>query len=218
MWQLLVGIIAIILIVRFATRKSNTDPRWNKGTRQPRRPQPEESNLKWIWDPNRQLWVREDQIGKLPPVPESSGQAAPPTTNNIEEYQVATDDEINFARTYQARYLLTKNELYNYKLLKPIADAKGYVICPKVRLLDIIEPIRGQKKYKALFYKVQAKHVDFVICDQGMHIKAIIELDDSSHDRQDRQERDRFVNLILTSVGYKVIHTRQITDNIFENI
>lgn len=124
----------------------------------------------------------------------------------------------NIIESYRARYLLTKNELYNYKLLKPIADAKGYVICPKVRLLDIIEPIRGQKKYKTLFYKIQAKHVDFVICDQGMHIKAIIELDDSSHDRQDRQERDRFVNLILTSVGYKVIHTRQITENIFENI
>lgn len=47
-----------------------------------------------------------------------------------------------------------------------------------------------------------------------MNIKAIVELDDSSHNRQDRKERDDFVDLILRSVGYKVIHTKYIDYNI----
>lgn len=126
--------------------------------------------------------------------------------------------EIDYGTAYQARYLLTRNEWYQYKKLKEIADIKGYVICPKVRLLDIIEPRKGERKYKTLFYKIQAKHVDFLICDKDMHIKAIIELDDNSHNEQDRKERDAFVTAILQSVGYKVIHTRYIDNSILDTV
>lgn len=137
--------------------------------------------------------------------------------NPKEEHDIKKDNyEINYKEAYQARRLFTKNEWQNYKKLREVAEVKGYIICPKVRLLDIIEPRRGEKKYKTLFYKVQAKHVDFVICDQDMSIKAIIELDDSSHNSKDRIERDQFVDLILKSVGYKVIHTRYINYDILD--
>ena len=118
----------------------------------------------------------------------------------------------NFSKSYQAKYLLTRNEWYEYKKLKPMADSRGLVICPKVRLLDIIEPRKGEN-YRSLMGRIQSKHVDFVLCDQDLHIKAILELDDSSHDRKDRQERDQFVDQILTGAGYKVIHTRSITED-----
>jgi very-short-patch-repair endonuclease len=83
---------------------------------------------------------------------------------------------------------------------------------PKVRLLDLIEPRRGEGFMSALG-KIQSKHVDFVICDQNLYIKAIVELDDKSHDQPDRQERDRFVDDVLTSVGYTVIRTRAVTED-----
>ena len=118
----------------------------------------------------------------------------------------------DYSKSYQARQLLTKNEWHEHKKLSEYAAEKGLRICPKVRLLDIIEPKKGEKDYLALRGKIQSKHVDFVICDQNMHIKAILELDDNSHDRKDRQERDAFVDQILTSVGYIVIHTRGITE------
>jgi len=88
----------------------------------------------------------------------------------------------------------------------------------KVRLLDIVEPKRGEKKYKTLLYKIQAKHIDFLICDKDMHIKTVVELYDSSHNSQDRIERDEFVDMVLKSVGYKVIHTKYITPNILDGI
>lgn len=145
---------------------------------------------------------------------------ATPELSTIEPKEESREElqEIDYTTAYQSRYLLTKNEWYQYKKLKEIADAKGYVICPKVRLLDIIEPRKGAKKYKTLFYKIQAKHVDFLICDRDMHIRAIIELDDNSHDEQERKERDAFVTLILQSVGYKVIHTRYIDNSILDTI
>lgn len=117
-----------------------------------------------------------------------------------------------FQGKYCKKYLLTKNEYFEFQKLKKIALTKGYIICPKVRLLDLIEPKKGDPKYKTLFYKIQAKHVDFVICDQNLYVKAILELDDNSHNQPNRIERDEFVDLILKDVGYTVIRTRSITD------
>lgn len=132
--------------------------------------------------------------------------------------QEAIVGEVDYTKSYQAKYLLSKNEWYQYKKLKELTDAKGFVICPKVRLLDIIEPRKGERKYKTLFYKIQAKHIDFLICDEDMHIKAIIELDDNSHNSQERKERDIFVDTVLKSVGYKVVHAKSITPDILNNI
>lgn len=127
------------------------------------------------------------------------------------EYHFDTDTD--YTQSYQAKYLLTKNEWYEYRKLKEYAGKMNLQVCPKVRLLDIIEPRSGSNNYMALIGKIQSKHVDFVICDQNLYIKAILELDDNSHNRADRQERDHFVDEILSSVGYKVIRTRSITED-----
>lgn len=66
--------------------------------------------------------------------------------------------------------------------------------------------------------KVQSKHVDFVICTRDMRIKAVLELDDSSHDQPGRRARDQFVDEVLNGVGYKVIHTRSITEHTLEDL
>lgn len=118
---------------------------------------------------------------------------------------------------YQARYLLTKNEWYEYKKLKGYAAAKGLQICPKVRLLDIVEP-RKSDAYMSYLGKIKSKHVDFLICDQDLRIKGILELDDNSHDVASRKDRDLMVDEILRDVGYIVIHTRSITENTLDPI
>ena len=141
------------------------------------------------------------------------------TTKQPEEPQeVGESPQEDYSKSYQAKYLLTKNEWYEHKKLQKLAAERGLVICPKVRLLDIIEPRKGEKNYKSLFYKVQAKHVDFLICDKAMHIKAVLELDDNSHKQKDRQARDAFVDQILTGVGYKVIRTHSITETTLDEI
>ena len=120
---------------------------------------------------------------------------------------------IDYSKSYQKKMLFTKNEWYAHKKLQELAGEKGFVICPKVRLLDIIEPRSGEKNYMSLMGKIQSKHVDFVICNSSMKVLGVVELDDNSHDRQDRKERDQFVDEILQSVGYKVVHTRGIQEN-----
>ena len=121
--------------------------------------------------------------------------------------------KIDYTQAYQKRYLLTRNEWSEYKKLRLFAEEQGWIVCPKVRVLDLIEPRKGHKQYITLINKVQSKHLDFVICDKDLHIKAIVELDDNSHDRADRKGRDEFLQTILESVGYKVIHTKAVTED-----
>lgn len=139
-----------------------------------------------------------------------------PQQGSIKEEK--TDLKTDYSQSYQRKYLLTKNEYREYMTLRKLAEEKNLIICPKVRLLDIIEPRKGEKDYKSLFFKVQAKHVDFVVCDKELRIKAVLELDDNSHNQKDRQARDTFVNQILTSVGYKVIHTRSVTETTLDGL
>lgn len=122
------------------------------------------------------------------------------------------------AGAYQKNWLFTYNEKDAYQKLKPIAEQLGYTVFTKVRLLDLVTPIKGNPKYKTYFYKIQAKHVDFVLCDEKLVARCIIELDDKSHDTEVRQKRDNFVDEVLKSVGYKIIHTRTITDELKEKI
>lgn len=123
----------------------------------------------------------------------------------------------DYSKSYQQKWLLTKNEWYAHKKLRELAEKKNLIICPKVRLLDIIEPRNGQKNYMALMGKIQSKHIDFVVCNSNMKILGVVELDDGSHNKQDRKERDQFVDQILTGVGYKVVHIHFVDEHTLDS-
>lgn len=148
----------------------------------------------------------------------SSKNVKPISTEETQLESINNAMPFEYTGKYQKKYLLTKNEYSEYKKLKEYANIRNLQICPKVRLLDLIEPKRGEPKYKTLFYKIQAKHVDFVICDQNLYIKAIVELDDNSHNQTDRKTRDEFVDSVLKDVGYTVIRTRSITETTLDVI
>lgn len=119
---------------------------------------------------------------------------------------------------YQKRNLLTKNELIFYKALYPIATKNKLMLLSKVRLADLIEPLKGSENRQASLNKIIQKHVDFVLCDSTkINPVLIIELDDATHDRADRQQRDNFVDQALESARIPILHTRTI-DKLEENI
>jgi len=91
---------------------------------------------------------------------------------------------------------MTRAELKFYHALKSVTQNR-YQIAPKVRLGDIItcDEVNWHKGYGP---KISAKHIDFVLYDEKTsEILCCIELDDSSHNRLERQERDKFVNKAL---------------------
>jgi hypothetical protein len=109
---------------------------------------------------------------------------------------------------YQRRgELFTPAERVFYEQL---AEAVGdrYEIFGKVRLADVIEPREGLDKSErqGALNRITSKHLDFVLAIPGsMIIVCAIELDDASHRRQDRIDRDEFVDGALAYADVPLI-------------
>lgn len=107
---------------------------------------------------------------------------------------------------YVARgQLVTKPELRFYKsLVKAVQD--DWEIFAMVRIADLLRVEKGSKNYRKWLNKILAKHIDFVLCDPGtLEPKVCIELDDVSHNRPDRIERDIFVNQAFDAAGLPLL-------------
>jgi hypothetical protein len=72
-----------------------------------------------------------------------------------------------------------------------------------------VEVQHWARRDKTNWYRIQAKCVDFVLCEaHDFAPRLVIELDDRSHDRPDRRERDAFVDEVLASAGIPILHAR----------
>ena len=82
------------------------------------------------------------------------------------------------------------------------ALGEGYRVCPKVRVADAIsvrKPLpRGE--WQRAFNRISSKHFDFILCrSTDLEIACAVELDDSTHQRNDRQERDMFLGEVCSA-------------------
>lgn len=103
-------------------------------------------------------------------------------------------------------YLLTAAERSFYEVLCGIAGDQLHVF-PKVRLLDLFYLPKGTENIQSHKNRVMSKHVDFLLCDrENIAPLLVIELDDSSHEREDRKERDTFVDKALGAASLPILH------------
>ena len=103
-------------------------------------------------------------------------------------------------------YLLSKAEQSFYGVLRT-ATRDRYAVFAKVRLLDLVYIPRGVEKPQAHRNRVMSKHADFVLCDpKTLKPLLVIELDDASHQRQKRQDRDAFVDRVMQAAGLPLLH------------
>jgi len=99
---------------------------------------------------------------------------------------------------------LSVAELSFYRVLQT-ALGDRVTISPKVNLADIFFVARPNEN-QGYRNKIDRKHVDFLICDPtSMKPLCGIELDDSSHARQDRQTRDEFVDRVFDVAGLPLV-------------
>ena len=112
--------------------------------------------------------------------------------------------------------LLSEAELNFYRLLLKVlahpSDPQGSpqaVVMTKVSVSDLVKVRKGlgQSSYRSAFNRIKSKHVDFVLCEpESMRVVCVIELDDKSHRRQDRQTRDELMDSIYAAVGLPILH------------
>jgi len=124
----------------------------------------------------------------------------------------------DITKLYDPVPILTDREFEFYERLRPVAEEFGLQIFTKIRLADLIVPKPKAENpfWMECFNKIRSKHIDFALADENAAIVMLIELDDSTHDRPDRAERDDFVNAVLENTGYILIRTYGETDVITE--
>lgn len=107
---------------------------------------------------------------------------------------------------YQKKwYLLSPAERDFYQALCQALENR-YLIFTKVRLLDLLWLPQNLPNRQTHMNRVQAKHVDFVLCHpQTVAPALVIELDDASHRLPERQERDIFLNEVLQAAGIPLL-------------
>jgi len=96
------------------------------------------------------------------------------------------------------------NFFFNLKVV--IGDTAQ--IFSKVKLSDLFYAKTGDfGKNRSYNNRIDRKHVDFLLCDPET-LKPIlgIELDDKSHQRADRKERDDFVNHVFEAAKLPLMH------------
>ena len=103
-------------------------------------------------------------------------------------------------------YFLLQAERSFFGVLKK-SVAGELIVLSKVRLAGVVYVEKGTGAWQLFFNRIQSKHVDFVLCTlDTIQPVLVIELDDSSHDRKDRHDRDAFVNEALAAAGLPILH------------
>jgi very-short-patch-repair endonuclease len=99
---------------------------------------------------------------------------------------------------------LSPTEFSFYKVLSSVGGTR-LTIQSKVRLADVFFVARPNENF-AFFNRIAQKHLDFLVCD-SITMKPIIgvELDDSTHKRNNRQERDDFVERVCEVAGLPLL-------------
>jgi hypothetical protein len=110
---------------------------------------------------------------------------------------IPTTPEKSVVYPYRVRDdFLSRAEASFYHVLKSMMGER-LLIFPKVSLAEIFFVSQNQD-YQSYQNKIDRKRVDFLLCDpKTLKPVLAIELDDASHQRPDRQERDEFVEKVF---------------------
>lgn len=151
-------------------------------------------------------------------------------SNKIEKCN--SDSPISYKKYYKPKiYITTLNEMKFYNVLLEIAKELDYILFSQVSLYNIVS-MQNNLDYSThtkYFNKIASKSIDFVLVDKKCRIRLCIELDDSSHKKQSRIQRDKFINELFKeleidllrypvyNVYYKDTLKRKIQENIKEH-
>ena len=102
---------------------------------------------------------------------------------------------------------ITPAELNLFFNLKLVVGESAQIFS-KVKLGDLFYANTGDYgKNRSYMNRIDRKHVDFLLCDMKTLQPILgIELDDKSHQRVDRQERDDFVNHVFEAAKLPLLH------------
>lgn len=106
--------------------------------------------------------------------------------------------------------LMTNAEAHFFSALDR-SVGRQFRIFSKVRIADCISVRHSfsPKQWRLAFNSIAMKHFDFVLCDNKTNaILLAIELDDKSHEKDDRRSRDKLVNHVCQKAGLPLLRVK----------
>lgn len=102
---------------------------------------------------------------------------------------------------YAKRPLSQPEQVLYFRLVQALPER---IILAQVQLSRMLGVKKGNK-YQAWLNRINRMSVDFVICNKDYSVVAVIELDDKSHQRDDRRAADAKKDRALTSAGITIV-------------
>lgn len=117
----------------------------------------------------------------------------------IKKIYISNKIQINQKDFIYKRNPMTETEKKFISYLKPITDKNNLIIITQVPLQAIFKT-----NNQSNFNKIKAKTIDFALVDNNYNYKGFIELDDYTHNRENRIKRDIFVNELFNINNLKL--------------
>ncbi len=112
------------------------------------------------------------------------------------------ENEIEIFPFYAKKSVLTKVEqILYFRLIKALPEK---IILAQVQLSQLLGVKSGENFYK-WHNRINRMSCDFVVCNQDTSIIAVIELDDATHQREDRKAADAKKDKALNSANIRII-------------
>ena len=102
---------------------------------------------------------------------------------------------------YAKRPLSQPERVLYFRLVQALPER---IILAQVQLSRMLGVKKGNN-YQAWLNRINRMSADFVICKKDYSIVAVIELDDASHQRDDRRAADAKKDQALSSAGIRIV-------------
>jgi very-short-patch-repair endonuclease len=102
---------------------------------------------------------------------------------------------------YAKKLLSQPEQILYFRLIEALPE---HIILAQVQLSQILGVKKGNN-HQAWLNRISRMSTDFVVCNKDSSIVAVIELDDATHQRKDRQTADAKKDKALNSAGIKII-------------
>ncbi len=118
---------------------------------------------------------------------------------------VESEERYDLNRYYLKNSIVTPVEKWMYVIIKDELPEE-YMVAPKVGIKDFVGVKKGNN-YMKYFGHIAQRHIDFLVCKRDTLTPAFgIEIDDTSHEQQQRKTRDQENDDIFNAIGIKVLH------------
>lgn len=109
---------------------------------------------------------------------------------------------INYSNFQKKDYVMTQAELKFYRELKNITDKLELTIFPQIQLEKIISVRNNNRAYRN---RIKSRSIDYtIVTNKNCKIVCCIELDDYTHNYNNRIKRDEFINKLFSSTEIKL--------------